>query len=99
MEDAQSPRWLGELTMPPVSTWQSVRHAHTILQRRGGVGGDTQLELCRPGVGLGPLVRRPQDSPGAANRFVDFDANRAGLVVADRDLVLDLVDVGGDLLE
>ena len=56
MEDAQSPRWLGELTMPPVTTWQSVRHAHAILQRRGGVGGDTQLELCRPGVGLGPLV-------------------------------------------
>ena len=44
-------------------------------------------------------MRRAQDSPGAAYGLIHFDRDGRGLVIAEDDLVLDLVDVRADLLE
>src|SRR4029079_4594096 len=77
----------------------SIRYPHTIVERGAPVGRDRDAELRGPCIGPGPLVRRAQDSPGAAYGLIHFDRDGRGLVIAEEDLVLDLVDVRANLLE
>src|SRR5687767_5230461 len=82
-----------------VRRFMLVGHAHAIFQHGGAVRRHGNLELRGPGGGLRPLVRRADHAPGAADRLVDFNRHRSRLVVAQRDLVFELVDVRRDLLE
>src|SRR5262245_40156976 len=76
-----------------------VRDANAVFEDGVALRRHRHLELRRPRRRLGGVVRRANHAPRSTERLVDFDADRDRLVVANRDLVLHLVDVRCDLLE
>src|SRR4029450_12504243 len=86
------------LSAPPRRS-DSIRYPHTIVERGAPVGRDRDAELRGPCIGPCPLMRRAQDSPGAAYGPIPVAREGRGFGIAEDDLVLDLVDVRADLLE
>src|SRR4030095_3668439 len=76
-----------------------VGDADTVFECRFPFCIHWDLELRRPRGALVPLVRRANHPPRSPQRLVHFDRDGHRLVVPNRDLVLQLVDICRDPLE
>src|SRR5262249_5639506 len=99
---APLPTWQGTLlkpqgALPRTRTGRSVPDAHAVGDLLGRFLLDRNLELERMAFDLLEPVRAVEHRPVAGHRLDHGDRLLLALVVAQRDLPLDLVDIRRDL--